>query len=394
LRALVILWGALAAPPSIAAQTGAPVGFAEIEIERSRACVVVLKRLYDLNQSLHPLGLSSKRMRLLLESISVEDRSVMDSLDRSHTTESALYDWFVSDGRLAQSIVDTGNQSLQQQRTINREQIRAAVQAQVDAIQSDADAIMDGAEGLEVQANLCDGAILIRPVVLEACETEESPVCEVATDTSGTPAYSFVDSPEDLWDIQQMRPWSQPSELQVAPDGSLTGASTIAFARYGNVVLTVAFSPLIVGRDALSEEEVAEFEGIVDSLGFEFDHPDLVYAPSLVVSATLPDPLAGEDSYVLHFGEGDDADFLWTGAASTGELIQVPVVLDARHVVRLQAGELIRLTGVTSTEDADSEALFTLELTTVNQVSATRALLGYMAGQMVADLNRLVPPTG
>ncbi len=370
------------------------MGFAELEIERSRECVGVLKRLYDLNQSLQPLGLRSERMGLLLGSIALEDRSVIDSLDRSDPTESALYDWFVSDGRLAQSIVDTGNQSLQQQRTINREQIRAAVQAQVDAIQGEAQAIMDGAEGLETRADPCDGVILIRPVVLEACETEESPVCEVATDTSGTPAYSFVDSPEDLWDIQELRPWSQPSELQVAPDGSLTGASTIAFARYGNVVLTVAFSPLIVGRDALSEEEVAEFEGIVDSLGFEFDHPDLVYAPSLVVSATLPDPLAGEDSYVLHFGEGADADFLWTGAAGTGELIQVPVVLDTRHVVRLQEGEIIRLTGVKSAEDADSEALFTLELTTVNQVSATRALLGYMAGQMVTDLNRLAPPTG
>ena len=45
-------------------------------------------------------------------------------------------------------------------------------------------------------------------------------------------------------------------------------------------------------------------------------------------------------------------------------------------------------------EDADNEAVFTLELTTVNQVTATRALLGYMAGQMVADLNRLAPPRG
>ena len=370
------------------------MGLAELEIERSRECVGVLRRLDDLNRSLQPLGLRSERMRLLLEAIALEDRSVMDSLDRSDPTESALYDWFVSDGRLAQSIVDTGNQSLQQQRTINREQIRAAIRAQVEAIQGDAQAIMDGAEGLGTQANPCDGAILIRPVVLAACETEESPVCEVAADTAGAPGYSFVDAPEDLWDIQQLRPWSQPSGLQIAPDRSLTGASTIAFARTGNVLLTVAFSPLVVERNTLSEEEAAEFEGILDSLGLEFDHPDLVYVPSLAVSATLPDPLAGEDGYVLHFGEVEDVDLLWTGAAGTGELIQVPVVLEARHVVRLQAGEPIRLTAVRSVEDADDEALFTLELTTVNQVSATRALLGYMAGQMVADLNRLAPPRG
>ena len=62
--------------------------------------------------------------------------------------------------------------------------------------------------------------------------------------------------------------------------------------------------------------------------------------------------------------------------------------------MRLQAGEPIRLTAVHTVEDADNEAVFTLELTTVNQVTATRALLGYMAGQMVADLNRLAPPRG
>ena len=371
------------------------MGFVEIEIERSRECVGVLKRLDDLNQSLQPLGLRSERMRLLLEAIALEERSVMDSLDRSDPTESALYDWFLSDGRLAQSIVDTGNQSIQQQRTVNREQIRAAIQAQVEAIQGDAEAIMAGAEGLETQASPCDGAILIRPVVLAACETEESPVCEVAADTAGTtPAYAFVDAPEDLWDIEELRPWSQPSGLQVAPDRSLTGASTITFARTGNILLTVAFSPLIVERNTLSEEEAAEFEEILDSLGLEFDHPDLVYVPSLAVRVTLPDPLAGEDGYVLHFGEGGDVDLMWTGAAGSGELIQVPVVLEARHVVRLQAGEPIRLTAVRSVEDAADEALFTLELTTVNQVSATGALLGYMAGQMVADLNRMAPPKG
>ncbi len=63
-------------------------------------------------------------------------------------------------------------------------------------------------------------------------------------------------------------------------------------------------------------------------------------------------------------------------------------------MVRLKAGEPIRLTAVQTGEDADNEAVFTLELATVNQVTGARALLGYMAGQMVADLNRLAPPRG
>jgi hypothetical protein len=62
--------------------------------------------------------------------------------------------------------------------------------------------------------------------------------------------------------------------------------------------------------------------------------------------------------------------------------------------MRLQAGEPIRFTAVQTVEGTDNEALFTLELTTVNQVAATRALLGYMANQMVDDLMRLVPPRG
>jgi hypothetical protein len=393
-RTLAILLCATAAPASIAAQEAPPVGFAELEINRSRECVGVLKRLDDLNQSLQPLGLQAERLRLLLGAIGLEDRNIMDSLDREDPTESAVYDWFVSDGRLAQSILDTGNQALQQQRTISREQIRGEVQAQAQVIQAEAQAIIDTSDGLGTEANPCDGAILIRPVVIDACETEQSPVCDAAADSAGIPGYSFVETPEDLWGVQELRPWTQPGGLQLEANGTLGGARTIAFARHGNVVLTVAFSPLIVDRRALTEEQAGEFKEILDSLGFEFEHPDLVYAPSLAVRATLPESLAGEDSYVLHFGSAEDADLLWTGPAGTGELIEVPVVLDARHVVRLQAGEPIRLTAVHTVEDADNEAVFTLELTTVNQVTATRALLGYMAGQMVADLNRLAPPRG
>ena len=379
---------------SITAQEAPPLGFAELEIERSRTCVGVLRQLHELNLALEPLGQSSERLLGLLQGIALEDRTIMEVLDRSDPTESAVYDWFLSDGRLAQSFVDTGNQSLQQQRTINREQIRATVQTAGEAVQAEAQTLIDATDGLGTGANPCDGAILIRPAVLEACETEESPVCDAAADTVPNPGYAFVDSPDALWDVEELRPWTQPGALEIAPDGGLTGARTVAFGRHGNLVLTVAFAPLIVDRSTLSEEETADFQQILDSLGFEFDHPDLMYAPSLAVRATLPDPLAGEDSYMLHFGEADSVDLMWTGPADTGEMLEVPVVLEVRHVLRLQAGEPIRLTAIKSVEDADSEALFTVELTTVNQVPTTRALLAYMATQLSADLTRLVPPRG
>jgi hypothetical protein len=45
-------------------------------------------------------------------------------------------------------------------------------------------------------------------------------------------------------------------------------------------------------------------------------------------------------------------------------------------------------------ENEDPEGPFTVEVTTVNQVPTTRALLAYMANQLAADLNRLRPPRG
>ena len=394
MRTLFVLLVALGAPLSIAAQEAPPLVFAELEIERSRTCVGVLRQLSELNLALEPLGQGSERLLGLLQGIALEDRTIMEALDRSDPTESAVYDWFVSDGRLAQSFIDTGNQSLQQQRTINRQQIRTTVQTAGEAVQAEAQTLIDGTDDLGTGMNSCDGAIFIRSAVVEACETEESPVCDAAADTVGTPGYTFVDSPDALWDVEELRPWTQPGALEIAPDGGLTGARTVVSGRHGNLVLTAAFGPLIVDRSTLSEEATADFQQILDSLGFEFDHPDLMYAPSLSVRATLPDPLAGEDSYMLHFGESDSVDLMWTGPADTGEMLEVPVVLKVRHVLRLQAGEPIRLTAIKSVEDADSDVLFTVELTTVNQAPTTQALLGYMANQLSVDLTRLVPPRG
>ena len=58
----------------------------------------------------------------------------------------------------------------------------------------------------------------------------------------------------------------------------------------------------------------------------------------------------------------------------------------------LTQGEPLELTALRSLDDGSTEALFSLGLTPVNQVSATQALLAYMATQMPQDLNLLVPP--
>ena len=168
----------------------------------------------------------------------------------------------------------------------------------------------------------------------------------------------------------------------------------MAFARHGNIVISIEFAPALQRRNGMTPEQVGQFQEVLDSIGFEFDHPDLIYAPSLVVRATLPDKLAGEDLYVLHFGAADDADVVWSAPAGTGDVLEAPAVLQSHQIVRLQNGEALNLTAITTDEAGKNEAVFTLDVTTVNQATATRELLGYMAGQMVEDLKALLPPGG
>jgi hypothetical protein len=393
-RVLAIAAVAAAVTPQFAtAQDAPPAAFADIELERSRACVPVLARMDALNDELQPLGVRAERLRLVGEAVALEDRLIMDQLDQTDATELAVYDWFVADGRLAQAYVDTENEDMQRQRTVSREAIKGTVQLALNAIQADAQAIIDASGDIAAEAAPCDGAIFIRSAVVEACLGQESLLCTSAATTEPDGVYRFVESPNDLWDVQELRPWSEPEPLAVAPTGVLTGARSVALARHGNIVISVGFAPLIQERSTMTPEDIQQFSELLDSMGFEFDHPDVIYVPSLVVRATLPDKLAGEDQYVLHFGTIDDADIVWSSPAGSGDVVEAPSILQPYQLVRLQNGEALSLTAIATDEAGDDEAVFSLDVTTVNQATATRALLGYMAVQMVEDLKLLIPPS-
>lgn len=394
MKTFLILLVAIAAPALAQAQETPPSGFAELERTRSQSCVAVLARVDQLNARLQPLGLRAERIRGMQQAVALEDRAIMEELDQSDELEAAVHAWFVSDGRLAQSYVESRNEELARQRTVGREQIKATLQNALTGVQAQAEAIMEGDADLSEAAGPCDGAILIRPVVLETCQTQASPVCDAAASAEPSQRFRFVASADDLWDVQELRPWSPPGPLRIAPDGTLAGARTVAFARHGNIVFTVAFAPLIQPRTDVTDEQAQQLGELLDSIGLTFDHPDLVFAPSIAVRATLPQPLAGEDLYVLHFGPADDADLVWSAPAGTGTALEAPVVLQPRHLARLQRGESLQLTAIREVEAEENEALFTLELTQVNQAPAVQALLGYMAGPMVEELKRLVPPGG
>ena len=389
---LILLLAVLSKPVIGVAQDAPPAGIAEIELERSRVCVPVLSQLDALNLQLQPLGIRTERLRQIAAAIAIEDRTVMDSLNVNDPTESAVRDWFLSDGRLAQSFLDTNQQTILQQRTVDRELIKGTVQATLEGIQSEAQGIIEEAGDFGAEASSCEGAILIRSAVIEACGSEQNLICDAAKPANSDGAYRFVDSPEDLWDVQEFRPWTSPGPLQLAPDGQLDGASTVAFARQGNVAFSVAFQPDIRPRADMAPENIQTFQTLLDSIGFEFNHPELIYAPALTIRATLPEPLAGEDRYAIHFGAIEGGDVIWEGPSGTGDPIEISILLTPIHIVKLTQGESLELTAIRSLDDGSDEALFGLALTPVNQVAATQSLLAYMATQMPQDLNLLVPP--
>jgi len=336
----------------------------------------------------------SQRLLAISQAIAVEDRSVVDSLDVADPVEAAVRSWFVADGALAQRFVETQDPELNRERSAARAAIRSKVDAGLAAVQKEGQALIDASGDLAAEGAPCEGAILVRSTVLEACRTQSGPVCEEAAAAEPTGRYRFVDSPADLWDVSEFRPWSDPGPLTAAPNGEITGARSIAYARQGNAVVTVAFGPLLRQRASLTPEQVASFEAIADSLSFDFTHPGFVVAPSLAIRVTVPDPLAGETLYVLHFGSPEQAEPIWTGPAAAGAPIDAMVVLRPRQVALLASGSPISLTAIVEGEEAGAggEAVYSIQFTPVNQQRAAQALVGYMAGQLGKDLAALLPP--
>jgi hypothetical protein len=395
-RAVLIVSILLISVAPAAGQVGArPPGLATVEAERSRACVDVLARVDAVDARLAPLAARTQRLLAIAQAVALEDRAVMDSLDTTDAVESQVRAWFVTDGALAERWVAEQDPALQEERTAGREAIKAVVSEAVRVVQDEANGVIRASGDLSDRAAPCDGAIFLRGAVLEACATSGGPICEEAgADPSDASRFRFVDSAESLWEVEVLQPWTEPTALRPDPDGQLGGARTVGFTRVGNVAISVAFSPLLRSVTDVTPNELATYISVGDSLGLHFDHPDFAFAPALGVRATLPTALAGETSYVLHFGDAESADVLWTAPAGTGRPLEGSIPLGAGHVGRLSAGDAITLTAMREGPEGADEPVFAIRLTSVSQASATRALMGYMARQLSADLRRLVPPSG
>ena len=393
---LVILSGPVS-PPALWAQEAPPPGLAEVELARSRTCVGSLARLAELNAELQPVAVRLDRLNAMGRAVSLEKAEEAAPFDLSDPLEGAVARWFSADSALAVRYLAAPDSALLKERS----EARTAILGRIDqAIQERAaEGQAKAREGAPVRAAAqpCEGAILVRSAVLEACATTPSPICEAAAAEETEGSGGFVDSPEDLWDVEEYRPWTTPMSLQRSPDGGLVGARTAARARRGNVVFSLSLTPLLRRRSELTEEEIGEFQANLDSLGFTFDHPLFVMAPGFELQAELPSPLGGETHYVLHFGDLTGDDVIWTIEAGSPGRVQASFPATEAALARLQAGEPVSLTALRIPEEEGAEeaadAVFTLTLLQVGQANNVGALVQHMSsGALSRDLAALVPP--
>lgn len=382
-------------PPAPTGPT-VPSELARVETARSRACVGALADVAALDRELAPLMDRARRLQALDEAVRLEDSTAVAPFDPADSLETAVRRWFEEDGELGRRWAASQDTAIATERDRAREAIRTRLQEAMRDVQARGRERVEQAGGVEEAAAPCEGAILVRPVVLEVCDTVSSPVCEAAADTA-QPGLRFVGAPEDLWDVEEFRPWTDPSSLQLLPQGVLGGARTAVRARRGNVVVMAAVSPMIQARSELAPEAVAEFEANLDSMDFTFDHPRFVMAPAVELQLNAFEPLGGETHYMLHFGDLSDPanQVIWTQPA--GEPVQTVFPAAPGTLALLERGEALSLTAVAVDETdegtAEGEAIFSIPLPSVNQQRAVGALLAYMAGgQLGQDLARIAPP--
>ncbi len=372
-----------------------PPALAEVESARSRACVGTLNRIEELDSILQPYAVRMERLRALGRAVSLEDRAEAGTLSEADSVEAAVARWFVADSILAARYIVEKVESIQIERTEGRTAILDKIRSVMAAVNAEAqERIGDGA-ALDAEAQPCEGAIFVRSAVLEACGDSMSRFCRAAADTLPQPAYRFVNDAEDLWDVEDYRPWSTAQPLQATSDGGLAGGRVAAQARRGNVVVAVALAPLLRTRQELDSAQVAQLEANLDSLGYVFDHPLFVMSPVIELQASVPPPLGGETHVLLHFGDLSGDDVIWSSGVGNGGLVQQTIIASRFVLERLQAGELVSFTAVRLPEGENpiAEPVYTVPILQVGQTQNVTALLQYMGGGALGrDLLALVPP--
>lgn len=372
---------------------------AQVEVARSKSCVGALGRLGDLNMRMQPILQRANRLRQLGQAIALEDSTEATPFAAANPVEQAVRDWFIQDQSLGTRYAATQDSALAAQRTAAKDAIRERLNQVMLGLRTEADSAGKDADDINREAAPCQGAVFVRPAVQEACATDAtgSQLCAAAADTSQSTPFRFVANPADLWDIEELRPWSDPTALQVMPDGTLGGARTAARSRLGNIVVAVALAPLIQPRAQMDSARAADFDANLDSLGIQFDVPGYVMAPMLEVQANLPEPIGGETHYLIHFGDPSSPDVIWNAPVREGGILQAVVPLSGAALNRLQNGDQLSFTAIKLTgtpaegEPPKGEFVYGLSFMNVNQEQATGTLLSYIAqGGLETDMKKVV----
>jgi hypothetical protein len=374
-----------------------PPGMARVELERSRRCVAGMARLDDLNTRLTPLREREARLEALFQAVALED-SVRVTPFHDNPLEAEVRRWFEADDALAREYLASEDDAVQARRREAREGIFQRLRESYDEVVQGAEEVVGPSEELGGIIRECEGAVLVRPAVLEACGSSETPLCRAARSEEGSPStLLFVNDPLDLWDVEQIRPWSDATPLRVSPDGGLSGARTSTLTRRGNYTVMVTVGPMIQNRSAIGEGEAREFDENLERLGIDFQHPAFVMAPALSFDVDVVEPIGGETHYILHFAdlEGDDRGIIWAVPVSQGGPVGAFFTLDEPTLVRLAQGYELALTAVRipdDEEDGAAEPIYSLEVTAVGQSRAVTELLQYMAGGgLSSDLASFFP---
>ncbi len=400
-----LLLGGLAQPGTLQAQEmelPVPSGLASAELERSRACVPVLTRLATLERELEPLAERARRLGALNQAVGLEDRDRVEPLDPSDPMEAAVADWFQRDAELAERYADSGDEAVRDERNRLRQEIQGRLRETFEAVNEQAGTRLEEELDLGEMALGCDGAVLVRSAVVEACQGVDSPVCTEAREAGAPGRFRFVEAPEDLWDMEQLRPWTDPTPLLPSPEGGLGGGQTGTLLRRGNLTLVLSLETILQDRSQVDPEEAAEFDAHLEALGIPFDDRRFVMTPALAVAFDTPGRLGGETHYLLHFGDLSDppSQVFWSVPATGDGPIQALFPAPGWVLAQLADGAEVSLTAVqlpegdpVEGEAMEADAIFTMELTSVGQPPAVGALLAYMvSGEMAEDLARLVPP--
>lgn len=374
-----------------------PLRLAELETARSRQCVLAVARMEELDKSLEPYAKRMDRLMALGQAVSLERADDVRPFAQGDSLEEAVARWFQADSAFAARILATRDSASVRERSQAREAMLARLRQAVEEVAAQGRALADAGAPVEEAFRPCDGAVFIRSAVLDACSDQAvtSPLCDAAKTEASQSPFRFVENPEDLWDVEEYRPWSQAGPLQLSESGTLGGARTTAISRRGNLAVAVSLAPMLERRSDLTPQAAASFQARLDSLGFTFDHPLFVMAPALDFQANLPGVLGGETHYVLHFGDlSDRGDMIWAMQAGPTGRVQTAIIATGQVLTRLAAGEGISFSAIKVPEGGTgpAEAIFSLPLLEVGQTSNVTPLLEYMkSGGLARDLKALVP---